>query len=75
MRGLLITERIYAELIELYKINLAYWDKQRHWTAGHLEKNRNGGGTYHQVEARSSLEAVEQLAKTRGWIDRDGNPI
>lgn len=75
MRHLLITERIYAELIELYKINLAYWEKQRQWTAGHLEKNRNGGGTYHQVEERSSLEAVEKLAKNRRWIDRDGNLI
>lgn len=75
MRRLLITERIYAELIESYKINLAYWEKQRQWTAGHLEKSRDGGGTYHQVEARSSLEAVEELAKNRRWIDRDGNLI
>ena len=74
MARALLTERLFALLIEEYKIGLAYWPRERQWTAGAIEPLPSGG-RYHEERARTALAAVEALSLKRGWIDRDGNPI
>lgn len=74
MRPAILTERLFAQLVEEYKIGLAYWPRERFWTAGVIEPLPSGG-RYHEERARTALAAVEALSLKRGWIDRDGNPI
>lgn len=70
MKRLMLTERLFAQLVEEYKICLAYWPREDRWTAGVIV-----GATYHEERASMAIAAVEALCMKLQWIDRDGNPL